>query len=118
MFDTDVSNTTYLWSNIKRVKEICPSKVKLLFLVQVKNFEEEIVRATDVKKTSDLTSNKSNKDFKRDFILLKDLPSVLRKHCFDINKMWRQPVPSPFCQNISNNGAQFVINKKRKAASS
>ena len=73
--------------------------------------------STDVKKTSDLTSSKSNKDFKRDFILLKDLPSVLRKHCFDINKMWRQPVPAPFCQNISNNGAQFVVNKKRKAAS-
>ena len=117
VFDTDVSNTTYLWSNIKRVKENCPSKVKLLFLAQAKNFEEEIVRATEDKKTSDLTSSKSNKDFKRDFILLKDLPSVLRKHCFDINKMWRQPVPAPFCQNISNNGAQFVVNKKRKAAS-
>ena len=27
VFDTDVSNITYLWSNIKRVKENCPSKV-------------------------------------------------------------------------------------------
>ena len=117
MFDTVVSNPTPLWSNLNRSQENCPSKVKLLFLVQVKNFEEEIVRATYVKKPSDLTSSKSNKDFKRDFILLKDLPSVLRKHCFDINKMWRQPVPAPFCQNISNNGAQFVVNKKRKAAS-
>ena len=92
-------------------------KGKAIILGPSENFEEEIVRATDVKKPSDLTSSKSNKDFKRDFILLKDLPSVLRKHCFDINKMWRQPVPAPFCQNISNNGAQFVVNKKRKAAS-
>lgn len=28
--------------------------------------------------------------------------------------MWRQPVPAPFCQSISNNGAQFVVNKEKQ----
>ena len=82
-----------LIDSLKNTDLLIPGKVKVFNVVQA-----------DLK-PSDLTSSKSNKDFKRDFILLKDLPSVLRKHCFDINKMWRQPVPAPFCQNISNNGA-------------
>ncbi len=62
VFDTDVRNTSYLFGNIGMVKKICP-KVKLLFPVQVENFEDEIVRSADVRKSSELTSSKSTKVF-------------------------------------------------------
>lgn len=79
------------------VKRICPAKsVKLVFLVQVMNLEDELVRATDVKKITELTNSKSEKDFKTDFIALKDCRGTLIRHEFDIRKMWDQTVSEPF----------------------
>ena len=47
--------------NIDMVKKICPAKtVKLAFLVQVMNIEDELVRATVVKKITELTNSKSD----------------------------------------------------------
>ncbi|MGN0907555.1 MAG: hypothetical protein ACI4NM_10440 [Bullifex sp.] len=78
------------------LRKICPSSVKLLFPVQVRNPEEELVRATDVRKVSELTASRSDKDFKRDSVALKNCSAVLAKHRSDIRKMWQQKVPAPF----------------------
>lgn len=97
VFDSDVPETSRLKQNIDMVRKLCPSKtVKLVFLVQVLNLEDELVRATNIKKISELTNSKSAKDFKSDFIALKDCRSVLVRHEFDIRKMWNQPIPTPF----------------------
>ena len=98
VFDSDVPETNHLKQNIEMVRKYCPAdKVKLVFLVQVMNLEDELVRSTDIKKISELTNSKSAKDFKADFITLKDCRSTLEKHEFDIRKMWAQVIPKPFC---------------------
>ncbi len=90
VFDSDVPETSKLKQNIDMVRKLCPSKtVKLVFLVQVLNLEDELVRATNIKKISELTNSKSAKDFKSD-------RSVLMRHEFDILKMWNQPIPTLF----------------------
>lgn len=111
VFDTDRNDTKYLETNISKVRTTCPSKVKLLFLVQVPNLEQELVIATDVKKISELTSSRSTKDFKTDFLALKDCRATLEKHSFDITKMWRQRIPNGF-QLVSEQGIEVLIKDK------
>lgn len=112
VFDTDVKSTNILQENIRKVKTICPPKVKLLILAQVNNLEDELIRSTDISTICELTSSKSIKDFKPDFIATKNCRALLSKHNFDINKMWVQDIPHPFSEIISNNGAKYVIIKR------
>lgn len=92
-----MDNTEYLKKNIKRVKQYCRN-IKLLNLMQVKNFEEEIERATDVKRVQDLTKSSSVKNFKTDFCRLKDQEcrNMLERHHFDVHQMWNKKVPESF----------------------
>lgn len=108
VFDTDVNVTTHLETNIKRVEQIL-KKGKLLFLPQVKNFEDEMVRSTAVRKLRDITNSKSDNDFKRDFLASKDALSLLKKHNFNISKMWNQKIPSPFSSYINKNGRGYIF---------
>ena len=62
VFDTDVPKTDCLQENIRQLRKKC-TKVELVFLAQVRNFEEELVRCTDVERASELTHSRSNKDF-------------------------------------------------------
>lgn len=78
VFDTDVPFTQHLRSNIDLVKKIC-KKVEIIFLPQVKNFEDELERCTDVSRVSDLTQSASKKDFKRDFCAKKKLSCYPRQ---------------------------------------
>ena len=110
VFDSDTPSVTCLKENIALVKRICPiGSVKLLFLVQVENFEEEIVRATDVRRIVELIGSRSEKDFKPDFIALKDCRATLEKHGFDIRKMWNQAIPEPF--NFVEQGLKLLVIK-------
>ena len=108
VFDSDVKAVEKLKQNIEKVKKYCPQKsVTLLFLVQDKRLENELVRSTDVTKIEELTGSRSEKDFKSDFLALKDVRLVLKKHGFDIGKMWKQPVPEPF--NFVEQGTNRIV---------
>lgn len=70
VFDTDVEKTDVLLKNIAYVKKYA-TQVKVVTIAQVLNFEDEIERATDVKKAQELTKSSSVSDFKSDFCRLK-----------------------------------------------
>ena len=89
VFDTDVPNTNILKINLDNIKKYTRS-VRILTVLQVPDFEAEIVRSTDAKQVKEITQSKSNTDFKRDFCRLSDCRSTLIKHHFDISKMWKQ----------------------------
>ena len=50
-FDTDIPQTDILKENISLLKKHCTG-VRLIYLAQVLNFEDEITRATDVNRPS------------------------------------------------------------------
>ena len=95
VFDTDVPNTEFLHENIRRLKMLC-SKVRLVFLPQVLNLEDELVRCSEIKSVVELTHSKSNKDFKRDFCSMTNIRSVLDRVNLNVNSLWTENVPSPF----------------------
>lgn len=81
---------------------IRPGKVqKLNVIPQVHNLEDELVRSCDIKKITELLNSRSTKDFKTDFIRIKNLAQKLQEHHFDINRLWCQSPESPY-QNIKN----------------
>lgn len=95
VFDTDVPVTEQLRKNIELVSTYC-SKTKIIFLPQVKNLEDELVRCTDVSNVVELTHSRSNKDFKRDFCALTNCRDVLNRHQLDVLRLWTQNPPEVF----------------------
>ncbi len=104
VFDTDVPRTDVLKRNIDRLEQLC-SGVRLIFLPQSLNIEQELVRCTDVSSAKELTKSRTEKDFKRDFCAFKDARALLDRHHIDIAKLWAKEPPVEF-QFITANADQ------------
>ena len=97
VFDTDVSQTLNLKKNLELLERYC-GKLKIVFLPQVLNLEEELVRCTDVKTVTKLTKSGSVKNFKTDFckMKVKDCRSMLERHQLNIARLWMTKTPDAF----------------------
>ncbi len=97
VFDTDVEKTDILQKNITYVKKYA-SQIKLVQLAQVKNFEDELVRATDVKKAQEITKSLSVSNFKSDFCRLKveECRNALERHNIKVSVLWTKKPSKAF----------------------
>ena len=108
VFDTDVPVTDCLKKNIKLLEEKC-TRVIIVCLAQVLNFEDEIVRCTDVTRVEDLTHSRSKKDFKRDFCTSTNTRNLLEQHHVDVAALWTKTPPEEFSFVTMN--SEFIKNK-------
>ena len=88
VFDTDVPKTDCLKENIIQLRKKC-TRVEVVFLPQVRNFEEELVRCADVERVSELTHSRSSRDFKRDFCAATNARNLLERHHLDSGMPWQ-----------------------------
>ena len=97
VFDTDVEDRKALDKNIEMLRKYC-SNVTVINMMQVLDFEDEIVRSTDVNKAQELTKSRSVSNFKTDFCRMKvnDCRNLLERYQFDIKKMWTTEPPTAF----------------------
>ena len=97
VFDTNVEKTDILLKNIRHVKDYV-SQVMIVHLAQVLNFEDELVRASDLKKAQELTRSASVSDFKTAFCKMKAAAcrSALERHHLDVGKLWITTPPEKF----------------------
>lgn len=97
VFDTDVERTDVLQKNVDYVKKYV-STVKVINLAQVLNFEDEIARATDVKKAQEITKSLSVSEFKTDFCKMKteECRNALKRHHLDVSVLWTKDPPEVF----------------------
>lgn len=107
VFDTDVAQTDCLKDNIKKLSTYC-SKIKIVFMAEVMNFEDELVRCSDLKSASDLTRSRSAKDFKRDFCAMTNTRSVLERVNLCVEKLWTESPPDEFKFFEQNSGSVKV----------
>lgn len=109
VFDTDVMKTDILLKNIVYVKKYV-SKIKIVLLAQVLDFEDEISRATDVKKAQNLTKSKSVGDFKSDFCKMKveECRKALERHHLDVTVLWTKNPPDKF-SFVEQNGSTIKL---------
>lgn len=106
VFDTDVEQTVNLKKNLELLSRYC-RKLNIVFLPQVLNFEDEMVRCTDVKKITELTQSKGIHNFKTDFCKLKTSAcrAMLEHHQLKLEKLWTTTVPDIF-SFVENNSYQ------------
>lgn len=109
VFDVDVSQTVTLRKNIELLNRYC-KKISIVFLPQVMNLEDELVRCTDVHKVMELTQSKGLRNFKTDFCKLKskDCRVMLDRHRLNIDNLWMMKTPSVFAF-VQNNGEQIKV---------
>ena len=109
VFDTDVEKTDLLLKNISYVNKYA-SQVKVVMLAQVLNFEDEIVRATDVKKAQEFTKSNSVSAFKSDFCRMKveECRKALERHHIDVTVLWTKK-PSGKFSFIEQNGEAIKL---------
>ena len=91
------------------LEKVC-SKVEVLTVAQVLNFEDEMVRSTDISKAEELTKSKTVSDMKRAVNRMKetDFCQTLKRHKFDISKLWTQKPPKPF-EFIKQQGVEIKV---------
>ena len=72
--------------------------MKVVFLAQVMNLEDELVRCTDVKKVTELTKSASIMNFKTDFCRMKskDCRLMLERHKISCECLWASSPPDAF----------------------
>lgn len=109
VFDTDVEQTSKLKKNIELLGRYC-GKLKIVFLPQVLNLEDELVKSTDVKSVTELTKSNSIKNFKTDFCKMKskDYRAMLERHTLDCSKLWITRTPDAF-EFVELNSSQVKI---------
>lgn len=105
VFDTDVPVTKYLRENIRQLDRFC-TKVRLVYLPQVLNLEDELVRCSKIKSVVELTHSRSNKGFKHDFCSMSNIRRALDQVDLDVDRLWTEKIPSPF--NFIQSNSQAV----------
>ena len=88
VFDTDVHQTANLKKNIELLNRYC-GKIRIIYLPQVMNLEDELRRCTDIKSVSELTHSNGIRNFKTDFCRLKvkDCRTMLDRHKLDYKRL-------------------------------
>ncbi len=107
VFDTDKEETVHLKKNIELLKNMC-SNVEVLTVTQVLNFEDEIVRSTDIDNAQDITKSETVSDMKRAVNRMKEneFRLALKRHKFDISKLWVKKPPKAF--SFIKQQAEFI----------
>lgn len=110
VFDTDVAFTRQLKSNIELVRRHCKFS-EIIYLPQVRNFEDELVRCTDVSRVEELTQSAGKKDFKKDFCGNRNCRALLERHHLNMAKLWVTQPPSNFDCDVVLNGEKIKVKK-------
>lgn len=94
----------------KNVEILNKYKVNYIFVLEDRNFEDEILNSTDLKQLKDLIKSKNNSDFKKDFINANNVFNALNNHKFDIKKFWCYKNKNKHFKNFQSQGE--LIKKK------
>ena len=108
VYDTDVEKTDILRENI-RLLENHPAVKEVICIPQLRNLEEELVRACQIRNAAQLTGSVSKKDFKRDLIRCANLGDRLRNCGFNIDDFWAAQPKNAFSD--FKNGAEKIKKK-------
>ena len=105
VYDTDIDvNTETLKYNVEFLKSQSAVK-KVICIPQVKNLEDELLRACNINNVTQITNSASKKDYKADLIKCTNLGSRLKKCGFDITKFWNEIHKNSFKEFENNSGS-------------
>lgn len=97
VYDTDVETVDVLKKNIATLKK-CTAVKDVWCIPQVKNLEDELVRACNIRNVMDLTGTRTLHDHKRAFVNSSNQSQMLERNGFDIEKLWSKVPVNAFVQ--------------------
>ena len=97
VYDTDVEDVELLKKNIETLKK-CAAVKDVWCIPQVKNFEDELVSACNIRNVMDLTGTRTLHDHKRAFVNNSNQSQMLERNGFDIEKLWSKVPDNAFAQ--------------------
>lgn len=107
VFDTDVKKTEVFDENLHMLRR--SSRVSdVITVLQVKNFEDEIIRCCKINNVTQLFGSKSKKDFKTDFINTTNLKRTLINKGFNIDQLWNQNDSENYLE-LRNGGTRIKL---------
>ncbi len=101
VFDTDCKGLDKLIANKEKLMKSNTVK-DVVYIAQVRNLEDEIMRSCQLKNINDLLGTRNEKEFKKKFKECRNLSSKLEKYRFDFDKLWITK-PSGEFMEINNN---------------
>jgi len=102
VYDVDVENSETLDFNIQKLKK---AKFKKIIHIQsIRNFEDEIVRSTNITNINKVFNTQSVDEFKSFFVKHKDIKSKLLTFNLDLSLFW----------SVSNTNEPFAKYSKQK----
>lgn len=106
VYDTDVEDgLEILQDNVNFLNKQKGIK-QVICIPQVKNLEEELLRACNIKNITELTKSDSKTNFKRDLINCTNLAARLTTCGFNMDKLWTRTPTNRFKQ--FGNGAERI----------
>ncbi|RNM30717.1 hypothetical protein EDX97_08015 [Absicoccus porci] len=107
IYDTDREATNRLRENIARLNK-AKNVYKVICIPQVENFEDELLRCTDIDEIRNFTNSKSKSNFKSDFINQKEqsLLAKLKKSNFNIDILWSK-IPKNNYSEFGNDASKI-----------
>jgi len=87
VYDTDIIKTDILKYNIDILRKY--GFKKIYHIQSVKNFEDELVRSTNLKRIDNMFNTEGKEEFKNKFINCSNLMIKLNNIDFNIHKMWQ-----------------------------
>lgn len=109
VFDTDAGNLSVLKYNMELLKHE-DNISDVICVTQVKNLEDELVRACDIRDAKELLDADSLKDFKRKLRKEKNLSKKLRDHGFDIESFWAKQDNQTYAE-VKNQADRIKLKK-------
>ena len=106
-FDTDTGHVDILKRNVEMLKG-CRNVSEIVLVPQVKNLEEELVRACGLRDIRDLLSSRSRQEFKSDLLRVTNLAGKLRERGFDIGRFWSCTPTYPY-ESIPNQAGRIKL---------
>lgn len=103
VYDTDVEDVELLKKNIETLKK-CAAVKDVWCIPQVKNLEDELVRACNIRNVMDLTGTRTLHDHKRAFVNNSNQSQMLERNEFDIRKLWSKVPDNAFAQFGNDSG--------------
>lgn len=97
VYDTDIEKADTLEKNIELLKQ-CAAVKEVWCIPQVKNLEEELVRACNIKNVMELTGTRTLHDHKRAFVNSSNQSQVLKRNGLDIKRLWSKVPDNAFVQ--------------------
>lgn len=110
VYDIDIENTEILEQNLQLLHRLGFKNIHHIH--SIKNFEDEIVYATNLKNVHEMYNTSSIEEFKSKFMHQNNILGKLNRYKFNVNKLWSRVIKQGPFKKYSAKESISLVKKK------